>query len=212
MRLNGKKALITGGNSGIGFATAKLFVAEGAEVAITGRNQNSLDAAQQQLGPDALVMKVDLTDLSAMERAISKIVEKFGKLDVIFANAGIGPLTPIGSTSLDLFEEVLKVNVTSTFLSGTGVLAVSQSRLVHHSEQLRTECKRPTGAFRIRGEQGCLASYGTGHGIGAFSTRNPGECDLSRHNQNAHLGCCPLNRKGGSASRSGKEYSAWPHG
>jgi NAD(P)-dependent dehydrogenase (short-subunit alcohol dehydrogenase family) len=115
MRLNGKKALITGGNSGIGFATAKLFVAEGAKVAITGRNQNSLDTAQQQLGPDALVMKVNLTDLPAMERAIAQTVEKFGNLDVIFANAGIGPFTPLGSTSLDLFEEVLKVNVTSTF-------------------------------------------------------------------------------------------------
>ena len=79
MRLANKTALITGGNSGIGLATAKLFVAEGAKLAITGRNQATLDAAAKELGPNALALSADATDIAATEAAIQKGAEKFGK-------------------------------------------------------------------------------------------------------------------------------------
>lgn len=115
MRLEDKVAFITGGNSGIGLATAKRFLAEGAKVAITGRNRKTLDAAALELGPEVLVIKVDVTDLTAMEEAIAATVKKFGKLDVIFANAGTGSFTPIGKTSFKVFDEILRVNVTSIF-------------------------------------------------------------------------------------------------
>jgi NAD(P)-dependent dehydrogenase (short-subunit alcohol dehydrogenase family) len=115
MRLMGKVALITGGNSGIGLATAKRFLEEGANVAITGRNEKTLETAVQELGPGVLVMKADVTDRKAMKKAIATTVEQFGNLDILFANAGIGPLTPLGSTSVEVFEEILSVNVTSTF-------------------------------------------------------------------------------------------------
>jgi NAD(P)-dependent dehydrogenase (short-subunit alcohol dehydrogenase family) len=115
MRLKGKTALITGGNSGIGLATAKQFMVEGANVAITGRNQKTLDAAALELGPEALVMKADVTDLPAMEKSIAATVERFGKLDIVFANAGIGSYTRLGSASVETFDEILKVNIRSTF-------------------------------------------------------------------------------------------------
>jgi NAD(P)-dependent dehydrogenase (short-subunit alcohol dehydrogenase family) len=115
MRLEGKVALITGGNSGIGLATAKRFLEEGASIAITGRNQITLDAALRELGPETLVIKADVTDRKAMQKAIASTVARFGNLDILFANAGIGPFTPLGSTSVETFEEVLNVNVTSTF-------------------------------------------------------------------------------------------------
>src|SRR6202051_687244 len=79
MRLANKTALVTGGNSGIGLATAKLFVAEGARVPITGRNQAPLQAAARELGPNALALVADATDIAATEAAISQAVAKFGK-------------------------------------------------------------------------------------------------------------------------------------
>src|SRR6516162_8471424 len=88
-RLANKTALITGGNSGIGLATARLFVAEGARVIITGRNQATLDAAAKELGANALAVVADANDIAATEAAIKKGIAKFGKLDIVFANAGI---------------------------------------------------------------------------------------------------------------------------
>ena len=117
MRLANKTAFITGGNSGIGLATAKLFVAEGAKVIITGRNKATLEAAARELGPNALAVVADTTDIAATEAAIRKGVEKFGKLDVVFANAGIAGGTPLGSATLETFENVLRTNVTAVFFT-----------------------------------------------------------------------------------------------
>src|SRR5258708_32209451 len=117
MRLANKPALITGGNSGIGLATARLFVAEGARVAIPGRDQGKLEAAARELGPDVLAIAADATDVAATERAVAKAVEKFGKLDIVFANAGISANTPVGGTSLETFESVLKTNITAVFFT-----------------------------------------------------------------------------------------------
>lgn len=117
MRLANKTAFITGGNSGIGLATARLFVAEGARVAITGRNRATLEAAAEELGPNALAIVADATDIPATEKAIQQAVDKFGKLDIIFANAGIPGNTPIGGTTLAAFEQVIRTNITSVFFT-----------------------------------------------------------------------------------------------
>src|SRR6267142_1728294 len=117
MRLKNKTALITGGNSGIGLATARLFVAEGARVAITGRNQKTLDAAVTGLGHNALAIQADVTDIAATERAVAKLVARFGKLDIVFANAGIPGATPVGQTSLASFEEIIRTNLTAVFFT-----------------------------------------------------------------------------------------------
>jgi NAD(P)-dependent dehydrogenase (short-subunit alcohol dehydrogenase family) len=117
MRLANKTALITGGNSGIGLATAKLFVAEGARVAITGRNKATLEAVAKELGPNALAIVADATDIAATEAAIQRTVEKFGKLDIVFANAGIPGNTPIGGTTLAAFEAVIRTNLTAVFFT-----------------------------------------------------------------------------------------------
>jgi NAD(P)-dependent dehydrogenase (short-subunit alcohol dehydrogenase family) len=117
MRLTGKTALITGGNSGIGLATARLFVAEGARVAITGRNQATLDAAVKELGSNAIAIVADATDVAATEKAVARAAEKFGKLDIVFANAGIAGNTPVGSTTLAAFESVIRTNLTAVFFT-----------------------------------------------------------------------------------------------
>src|SRR5258705_7550970 len=116
MRLKTKTALITGGNSGIGLATARLFI-EGARVAITGRNQTTLDAAAAKLGPSALAFNADVLDSKARDVLFATIKEKFGHLDIVFANAGIGGPGSIEETSEAVFDEVLRTNVTGTFLT-----------------------------------------------------------------------------------------------
>lgn len=117
MRLANKTALITGGNSGIGLATAKLFVAEGAKVVITGRNQATLDAAAKELGPNGFAIAADATDVAATDAAIKKGAEKFGKYDIVFANAGIAGGTPLGGTTLEAFEKVIRTNLTGVFFT-----------------------------------------------------------------------------------------------
>lgn len=117
MRISGKTAFITGGNSGIGLATARLFISEGAKVTITGRNQESLDAAAKDLGPNLFPVKADVTNQRSIEQAVKASAERFGKLDIIFANAGIVGATPVGNTAVDLFESIIRTNLTAVFFT-----------------------------------------------------------------------------------------------
>jgi NAD(P)-dependent dehydrogenase (short-subunit alcohol dehydrogenase family) len=117
MKLANKVALITGGNSGIGFATARLFVVEGARVAITGRNPKTLQAAAQELGDNVLALQADVTDIEATERVVDTVTKQWGKLDIVFANAGFHEITPVGQTSVEQFERIIRANLTSVFFT-----------------------------------------------------------------------------------------------
>lgn len=117
MRLANKTALITGGSSGIGLATARRFVAEGAKVAITGRDAGRLEAAARDLGPNAQALVADVTDIAATEAAVARAAERFGKLDILFANAGIPGATPAGATKPEVFEQVIRTNLTGVFFT-----------------------------------------------------------------------------------------------
>ena len=123
MRLENKTAFITGGNSGICLATARLFVAEGARVAITGRNQKTLDAAAQELGRNAIAIAADITDVAATEAAVQQAVNNFGKLDILFANAGVAGNTPLGGTTIVAFERVIRTNLTAVFFTVQAAIA-----------------------------------------------------------------------------------------
>ena len=117
MKLADKVALITGGNSGIGFATARLFVAEGARVAITGRNPKTLQEAAKELGNSLLALQADVTDIEATERVVDKLTKQWRNLDIVFANAGFHEITPIGQTSVEQFERVIRANLTGVFFT-----------------------------------------------------------------------------------------------
>lgn len=121
-KLAGKFALITGGNSGIGLAAARLFIAEGAQVAITGRNSETLTRAAESLGSSAFAVRADITDASDRERLFAAVREKFGALDVLFANAGLSGATPLGHTDLASFEKLVQINFTSVFFTVQGAL------------------------------------------------------------------------------------------
>lgn len=117
MRLAGKVAFITGGNSGIGLATAKRFVAEGAKVAITGRSQERLREAAAALGANLLPLQVDLRDVKAIDVAVKKAAAAFGNIDVVFANAGASGTTRIGDTTLAAFNVIIETNLTAVFFT-----------------------------------------------------------------------------------------------
>ena len=117
MKLAGKKALITGGNSGIGLATARLFISEGAEVAITGRDQQTLDEAVAELGSKAHGYRADVTVAEDRKKLFAELAKDFGKLDIVFANAGISGRTPTGTTDEAIFEKVVHTNLNGAFFT-----------------------------------------------------------------------------------------------
>jgi NAD(P)-dependent dehydrogenase (short-subunit alcohol dehydrogenase family) len=91
-RFKNKVAVVTGGNSGIGLATARAFAREGAKLAITGRSDTTLNAAQKELGPEVLVVKADMSRVSEIAASMAQIKERFGRIDALFVNAGVGRL------------------------------------------------------------------------------------------------------------------------
>jgi NAD(P)-dependent dehydrogenase (short-subunit alcohol dehydrogenase family) len=113
-RLEGKIAVITGANSGIGLASAKRFVAEGAHVYITGRRQEELDKAVQAIGAGVTVVQGDVSDLDDLDRLFSKVRSDHGRMDVLFANAGLGALEPLGKITEASFDLIFGVNVKGT--------------------------------------------------------------------------------------------------
>lgn len=110
-KLEGKVAVITGGSSGIGLATAQLFADEGAHVFITGRRQNELDAAVKQIGKSATGVQGDASNLADLDRLYSVVKEQKGHIDVLFANAGVGAFAPLGAISEEHFDRVFRINV-----------------------------------------------------------------------------------------------------
>lgn len=110
-KLEGKIALVTGGSSGIGLATAQLFVKEGAYVYITGRRQAELDKAVKTIGSQVKAIRADVSKLPDLDRLFAQIKQEKGRLDVVFANAGQASFVPLGSISEELYEQTFDTNV-----------------------------------------------------------------------------------------------------
>lgn len=116
-RLEGKTAVVTGGNSGIGLATAKRFLEEGARVAISGRNQKTLAEAVKTLGDGVLAVQADTAKLGETEKFLTKVVQKFGKIDVLFVNAGVAKFAPLTETPESLFDEQFDINIKGAYFT-----------------------------------------------------------------------------------------------
>lgn len=110
-KLAGKTAIITGATSGMGLDTAKLFLQEGAKVVLTGRSQAKLDALKDQLTGDYLLVKADASSLEDSKALIAQTLATFGKIDILFLNAGIFKALPIGMLSEEIFDEIYNINV-----------------------------------------------------------------------------------------------------
>jgi NAD(P)-dependent dehydrogenase (short-subunit alcohol dehydrogenase family) len=126
-RLKGKRALITGGTTGIGLETARQFLNEGARVAITGKNPETLEAARKELGADVLVIGSDASDVAGQKEVAERIRQSFGGLDVLFVNAGIVEMRPVEKWDEAGFDRSFAINVKGPFFLVQALLPVFAS-------------------------------------------------------------------------------------
>ena len=125
-KLDGKIAVITGGNSGIGLASAKRFVAEGAHVFIAGRRQAELDAAVASIGGNVTGIRSDVSNLEDLDRLYQMVKEQEGRIDILFANAGLGEFLPFGQITEAHFDRTFGVNVKGTLFTVQKALPLMQ--------------------------------------------------------------------------------------
>ena len=125
-KLEGKVAVITGGSSGIGLAAAQAFAAEGAQVFITGRRQNELDAAVKQIGKNAIGVQGDVSNLADLDRLYDEVKRKQARIDVLFANAGGGDFVALGSITEEQFDKTFSINVKGLLFSVQKALPLFQ--------------------------------------------------------------------------------------
>lgn len=123
-RLKGKRALITGASSGIGLETARHFLAEGARVAITARSQESLDQARKELGDALVAIQSDASNAAQQQEVAARIKAEFGQLDILFVNAGVAELRPIGAWTEDAYDRSFAINVRGPFFLIQSLLPV----------------------------------------------------------------------------------------
>ena len=116
-RLQGKVAVITGGTEGIGLATATLFAAEGAYVFITGRRQKELDEAVKTIGGNVFGVQGDVARLDDLDRLYATVADKKGRIDIVFANAGVAEFVPLGKISEEHFDKLFNINVRGTLFT-----------------------------------------------------------------------------------------------
>ncbi|MEQ8627866.1 SDR family oxidoreductase [Ekhidna sp.] len=139
-KLEGKVALITGGNSGIGLATVKLFVKEGAKVVITGRREEALSQAASEIGGGMKTILADAADVAKAKEVVSQTVAEFGKIDILFANAGVAYFMPMEEITEEHFDSQFDINVKGPFFLikeaiphlNDGAVIISNTSIVHH--------------------------------------------------------------------------------
>ena len=116
-RLEGKVAVVTGGSSGIGLATAKRLQEEGARVAISGRNKKTLDDAVTTIGNGVVAVQADVAKLSDLDKLYAEVSQKLGKIDVLFVNAGVAKFVPLAETSESVYDEQFDINVKGAYFT-----------------------------------------------------------------------------------------------
>ena len=116
-KLEGKVAVVTGGNSGIGLATAKEFRREGARVVITGRDARTLAGAAREIGGDVLALRSDASSLSDIDELFAAVGERYGRVDVLFVNAGVGKFAAVEETDEELFDQIMDINFKGAYFT-----------------------------------------------------------------------------------------------
>ena len=141
MRFTDKVVVILGGNSGIGLASARAFAAEGAQVRITGRHRETIDAAVTEM-PGARGFRADIADLAAMDEVYAAIGEADGRIDVLFINAGIGGFAPLRAITEDAWDQVHSVNLKGLRVRAAEGAAADEARRFGRRDRLDRRARR----------------------------------------------------------------------
>jgi len=161
-RLEGKAAVVTGGNSGIGLATAKRLQEEGARVAIAGRSKTTLDEAVRTIGNSVLAVQGDVAKLADLDKLYAKVSQKLGKIDVLFVNAaGVAKFAPLADTSEGTYDEQFDINIKGAYFTVQKALLLLNDGA---SIILNTSVGRQPGhrwGKRVFSNQGSAAFLGT---------------------------------------------------
>ncbi len=151
-RFQGKVALVTGGNSGIGLGVAKAYAQEGAQVAITGRNAKTLEAAAREIGEGTLAIQSDASKVADIEAAMNKIKERFGRIDAMFVNAGVAKLLPFEEVTEEVFDETVNINLKGVFYGAESSPADAE-RIVDRAQWVDQRAPRHAGDHGVRRQQ-----------------------------------------------------------
>lgn len=173
MTLTNRSILITGGNSGIGLATARPALAQGARVATTGRDQVKLVAAVAELAGDVIGIQAELNDPAAIDAMVRAVTAAYGRLDAVFANAGVSGSTPLGTSTREAFDTLVSTNLTGRVHYGARRAAAPREGQRVRAERLGHGRARPSGLGRVRGDQGRHHEHGTGVRVRTLATRHP---------------------------------------
>ena len=164
-RLDGKVAVVTGGNSGIGLAAAKRFVEDGAYAFITGRRQEELDAAVRQIGRNVQAIRGDVSKLVDLERIMATVKEQKGRIDVLFANAGIAEAAPLTEITEEFFDRHFDINVKGALFAVQKALPILRdgASIIFTSSVDRDRCGQGAFGERSRREGVCADWAGSAH-------------------------------------------------
>lgn len=184
--LQGKIAVITGGSSGIGLATAKRFVKEGAYVFITGRRQAELDKAVAEIGSNVTAVQGDVSNLDDLDRLYKEVAAKKGKLDVLFANAGIVEPIPTAAVSPEHYDKTFRCQRSRCVLCSAKGPAPDERRRIHHREWLRGLAERYPDLSNLWSYQGGSTLVRAHMDSGLRRQGNPNEHDQSGCHRDAY--------------------------
>ncbi|MGG4146832.1 SDR family oxidoreductase [Paenibacillus algorifonticola] len=190
-RLNGKRALITGGTSGIGLETAKQFLAEGAELIVTGVTPANVEKTQKELGNQVLVLQADSRDLNAQLQLAERVEQHFGKLDIAFLNAGVSDWRPFEQIDEEAFDRLFAINVKAPFFlmqALTPVMANPSSVVLMGSSSSHAGYAHSNAYAATKGAISTLTKAWnsdllSSHGI-RFNTVSPGPIDTPLYDKN----------------------------
>src|SRR5215831_16764865 len=175
-RFQGKVAVVTGGNSGIGLGVAKAYAQEGARVAITGRNEKTLETAAKEIGDGTLAIQSDAGKVAEIEAAMKKIKERFGQIDALFVNAGVAKLIPFERVTEELFDETVDINLKGVFFTVQKAIPLNVQGFRDRAQRVNQCSPGDARDYGVWRDQGGRGQHGQDALSGAIGKRDSGEC------------------------------------